>query len=75
MPAKILHSVKRNSESYWSLMGRKFLHTGVHFEVVGSTSTGSGPYDVVHTVKNLDKGTYADIEMKKLIEILKTADE
>lgn len=75
MPAGILHQVKLNGRLTCTLSGRIFNHSGVFFEIVGSSSIGPGVYDVVHTVKNADKGTYAEIEMVKLVEILKTADE
>ena len=74
MPAGILHQKKLNGNLIWTLSGRFFRHSNVRFEIIGSSSTGPGVYDVMHTVKNIDKGAYADVMMSKLVEILKTAD-
>lgn len=78
MPAAILHQVKMNykyeSRMLWSLNGRFFSTDGVKFEITGSYITGEGPYDVLHTIKNIEKGTYSDIPMTKLIQILQESE-
>ena len=74
MSAKILHKPKFGNQLVWSLCGYDFSKDGIHFKVIGSESTGSGIYEVTHTIKNLKTGTYAYIPMPKLIEILQSCE-
>jgi hypothetical protein len=74
MPAKILHKLKLETESFWSLRGCDFSNKGVHFSIIGSESTGPGIYEVTHTVKNVKSGAYSYIPMLKLINILLESD-
>jgi hypothetical protein len=74
MTAKILHKPKFGNQLVWSLCGCDFSKDGIPFTVIGSESTGPGIYDVIHTIKNLNTGTYANIQMPKLIEILQTCE-
>jgi hypothetical protein len=70
MSAKILHKIKMGTERFWCLSGCDFVNNGVLFRVIGSESTGSGAYDVTHTIKNVKTGAYSYIPMPKLITIL-----
>jgi hypothetical protein len=44
---------------------------GVCYSIVASDSTGPGPHDVIHTVKNLSNGNKNQMEMNSLIRIFK----
>ena len=74
MAAKILQQIKIGENLFWHLSGCNFSKGGIPFKVIGSESTGSGIYEVTHTIKNLNSGTYAYIQMPKLIEILQTCE-
>lgn len=76
MSSAILKSTKRKYDGLeiFYLGGRFFKTNGVQFEVTGSAITGDGIHDVVHTIKNVEKGTYAEITMDKLISILKQSE-
>lgn len=74
MPAKILQQKQIGNQKIYFLDGLDFVNNGVQFTITGSESTGSGPYDVEHTIKNVQTKAYAKIEMKKLIQILLTSE-
>jgi len=74
MAAKILVQSRIDNMLIWHLTGCNFSKGGTSFLVVGSESNGPGFYDVIHTIKNLNTGTYANIQMPKLIEILQTCE-
>ncbi len=74
MAAKILVQTRIDNMLIWHLSGCNFSKEGTSFLVVGSESTGPGYYDVIHTIKNLNTRTYANILMPKLIEILQTCE-
>jgi hypothetical protein len=74
MAAKILVQTRINNMLVWHLSGCGFSKDGIQFKVIGSESTGPGIYDVTHTIKNVQKATYAYINMHNLIEILQTCE-
>ena len=74
MAAKILTQTRIDNMLVWHLSGCEFSKDGIQFKVIGSESTGAGIYDVTHTIKNIEKATYAYIQMPKLIEILQSCE-
>lgn len=74
MAAKILKQKQIGNQVIYYLDGCDFEKNGVKFRVTGSESTGPGSQDVVHTIKNIVTGSYANIPMPKLIQILLTSE-
>jgi nitrate/nitrite transporter NarK len=70
MAAKILQQRILGNKQVWYLDGLYFVNKGVKYTITASESTGPGIYDVIHTIKNIQSGSYAQIEMKRLIQIL-----
>lgn len=70
MAASILQQRTLGNQKVWYLNGLNFRNKGTNYTITGSESTGPGAYDTIHTIKNVLSGTYAQIEMKRLIQIL-----
>jgi len=70
MAASILQQRTIGTRKIWYLSGLDFTHKGTRYTITGTESTGPEAYDTIHTIKNVQSGTYANIEMKRLIQIL-----
>lgn len=74
MAAHILQSRILGSRQVWYLTGLDFIHKGIRYTITGTESTGPEIYDCLHSVKNTQTGSYAQIQMKRLIQILLDSD-
>lgn len=58
----------KNGRPVYCLNDRFLTINGHKYEVIGTQTTGPNVYDCIHTLKNLQTGTYTDVKMSDLLE-------